>query len=69
MIEGFGACFNELGWTSLSLLSEADRNSIMKELFLSIHENVLSNILLFSMGCGRLSYAIGNALKNPSKAS
>ena len=33
VIEGFGACFNELGWTSLSLLSEADRNSIMKELF------------------------------------
>ncbi|MDR0745623.1 MAG: beta-glycosidase [Mediterranea sp.] len=32
-IEGFGACFNELGWTSLSLLSEADRNSVMRELF------------------------------------
>lgn len=35
MIEGFGACFNELGWTSLKLLSETDRNSIMKELFQS----------------------------------
>jgi glucosylceramidase len=32
-IDGFGACFNELGWTSLGLLSEADRDSIMKELF------------------------------------
>ncbi len=32
-IDGFGACFNELGWTSLSLLEEEDRNSIMKELF------------------------------------
>ncbi len=32
-IEGFGACFNELGWTSLSELSEEDRESIMKELF------------------------------------
>lgn len=32
-IEGFGACFNELGWTSLSQLPEADRKSIMKELF------------------------------------
>lgn len=32
-IEGFGACFNELGWTSLKALSENDRNSILKELF------------------------------------
>ncbi|MFI3262955.1 MAG: glycoside hydrolase family 30 protein [Rikenellaceae bacterium] len=30
---GFGACFNELGWTSLSLLSPEDRESILKELF------------------------------------
>lgn len=33
IIDGFGACFNELGWTSLSLLSKADRETIMKELF------------------------------------
>lgn len=32
-IEGFGACFNELGWTSLGLLSEADRAAVMHELF------------------------------------
>lgn len=32
-IEGFGTCFNELGWTSLSALSESDREAIMKELF------------------------------------
>ncbi len=32
-IEGFGGCFNELGWTSLNLLSEKDRSFIMKELF------------------------------------
>lgn len=32
-IKGFGACFNELGWTSLSLLSEKDRGNIMDELF------------------------------------
>jgi glucosylceramidase len=32
-IEGFGACFNELGWTSLSLLSEKDRQDILEELF------------------------------------
>ncbi|HEY8658578.1 MAG TPA: glycoside hydrolase family 30 beta sandwich domain-containing protein [Hanamia sp.] len=32
-IDGFGTCFNELGWTSLSRLSAKDRESIMKELF------------------------------------
>ena len=32
-IEGFGTCFNELGWTSLSELSEADRASILQDLF------------------------------------
>jgi glucosylceramidase len=32
-IEGFGTCFNELGWTSLNLLSNEDRESIMRELF------------------------------------
>ncbi len=32
-VEGFGACFNELGWTSLSLLSEADRQAVITELF------------------------------------
>ena len=32
-IQGFGGCFNELGWTSLSELSEPDRDSVMHELF------------------------------------
>ena len=32
-MQGFGACFNELGWTSLQLLSEADREGILGELF------------------------------------
>src|SRR5215472_10669698 len=32
-IQGFGACFNELGWTSLEMLSEGDRESILQELF------------------------------------
>ena len=27
-IEGFGACFNELGWAALSALSVADRDSV-----------------------------------------
>jgi glucosylceramidase len=32
-IEGFGTCFNELGWTSLSMLGVKERESILKELF------------------------------------
>ena len=32
-IEGFGTCFNELGWTSLSLLSYDDKQAILHELF------------------------------------
>ncbi len=33
VVDGFGACFNELGWTSLSLLSESDRAEVINELF------------------------------------
>ena len=32
-IEGFGGCFNELGWTALSQLSEKERKDIFRELF------------------------------------
>lgn len=32
-IDGFGSCFNELGWTSLSVLNDADRELILDELF------------------------------------
>jgi glucosylceramidase len=32
-VDGFGACFNELGWTSLQALSDEDREAILKELF------------------------------------
>ncbi|MFI3283380.1 MAG: glycoside hydrolase family 30 beta sandwich domain-containing protein [Rikenellaceae bacterium] len=32
-VDGFGGCFNELGWTSLSLLSEEDRQAVITELF------------------------------------
>jgi glucosylceramidase len=33
VIEGFGGCFNELGWTSLQGLNAEDRESVMRELF------------------------------------
>ena len=32
-IDGFGGCFNELGWEALLSLSPSDRDKIMKELF------------------------------------
>ncbi len=32
-VVGFGACLNELGWTSLGALSDADRESVMREFF------------------------------------
>ncbi|WP_046247378.1 glycoside hydrolase family 30 protein [Hymenobacter terrenus] len=32
-MDGFGTCFNELGWTSLSMLRDKDRKSIFRELF------------------------------------
>jgi glucosylceramidase len=32
-MEGFGGCFNELGWTALESLSDADRDSVMTEFF------------------------------------
>ena len=32
-MQGFGACFNELGWTSLQMLGEQDRDSVLHELF------------------------------------
>lgn len=33
VIDGFGTCFNELGWTSLSKLDEATREAILREMF------------------------------------
>jgi glucosylceramidase len=32
-MQGFGGCFNELGWTSLQALSETDRETVLRELF------------------------------------
>lgn len=32
-VDGFGGCFNELGWTSLKALSDKDRKEVLKELF------------------------------------
>ena len=39
-VEGFGTCFNELGWTSLSELSEVDRAAILQDLFTPVGMNL-----------------------------
>ncbi|MEM6784867.1 MAG: glycoside hydrolase family 30 protein [Bacteroidota bacterium] len=33
VIDGFGACFNELGWTALRALGDEDRDGVFRELF------------------------------------
>lgn len=33
LINRFSACFNELGWTALSVLDEQGRETILKNLF------------------------------------
>lgn len=37
-IEGFGACFNELGWMSLNKLEPADREGYSKNCFIPTSE-------------------------------
>lgn len=48
-IDGFGTCFNELGWTSLSILNADDREKILKEFF---SPNVGGNFTICRMPVG-----------------
>jgi glucosylceramidase len=48
-IEGFGACFDELGWTSLNVLPTNDRESIIKEFFAP---NIGANFTICRMPVG-----------------
>jgi len=41
-MEGFGGCFNELGWTSLQVLSSSAQDTVFKELFAPGHGGNLS---------------------------
>lgn len=54
-IEGFGSCFNELGWTSLNVLKEDDRESIMRELF---SPGVGANFTVCRMPVGANDFAL-----------
>jgi len=54
-VEGFGSCFNELGWTSLSLLKPEDLKSVMKELF---SPGIGANFTVCRMPIGANDFAI-----------
>lgn len=53
-IEGFGGCFNEIGWDALTTLSEKDRNNIMMKLFSPSEANFTLN----RMPIGASDYAL-----------
>jgi glucosylceramidase len=55
-IQGFGACFNELGWTSLQALPADQRESIFKELF---SPGVGANFTLCRMPIGADDFSRG----------
>jgi O-glycosyl hydrolase len=56
-IDGFGPCFNELGWDSLSALDNEDKEAIFQELFAP---GVGANFSICRMpsgsACGRIGY-------------
>ena len=43
IIEGFGSCFNELGWQSLSTLTQEERDEIFQELYTAEGAKVLKH--------------------------
>ena len=43
-IEGFGSCFNELGWASLSMLTQEERDAIFNELYTPEGANSLNTM-------------------------
>lgn len=55
-IEGFGACFNELGWTSLQALPDDQRDAIFHELF---SPGVGANFTLCRMPIGANDFSRG----------
>jgi glucosylceramidase len=54
-IEGFGACFNELGWTSLNTLASADKEAILRDLFAP---GVGANLNMCRMPVGANDFAL-----------
>lgn len=54
-IEGFGTCFNELGWASLKLLPETELEKIFAELFTP---GLGANFVMGRMGIGANDFAL-----------
>lgn len=54
-IDGFGGCFNELGWDALQALPEETRNTVLKNLFDSIAG---CRFNIFRMPIGANDYAV-----------
>jgi glucosylceramidase len=55
-IQGFGACFNELGWLALNALPEQDRNSVFRELF---HPTEGARFTFCRMPIGANDFSVG----------
>lgn len=54
-IDGFGGCFNELGWDALQLLPEAKRQTVAKDLF---DMNTGCRFTIYRMPIGANDYAV-----------
>lgn len=54
-IDGFGGCFNELGWDALQTLSETNRQAIAKDLF---DMNTGCRFTIYRMPIGANDYAV-----------
>lgn len=55
VIDGFGGCFNELGWDALQTLSEENRKAVMKNLFDTITG---CRFTIYRMPIGANDYAV-----------
>jgi glucosylceramidase len=55
-IEGFGACFNELGWISLCILEPEDKAAVFRELFAP---GVGANFLICRTPVGANDFSLG----------
>jgi glucosylceramidase len=55
-IDGFGGCFNEMGWDAMTVLSEAKRNEIMQNLFSPQGANFTYNRMPMGANDYSLSY-------------
>ena len=54
-VEGFGACFNELGWVALSRLSQEERSEVFRQIFAS---GVGANLSVCRMPVGANDFAV-----------